>query len=253
MRCHATLCFYSCAQAVLSYDRTSSVRRLSATAVEASVEASASATASYVMIEQATPADIEAIQQCNRASLPENYADCFYERHFSTWPGLSFVARSPESYEDVVGYVLGRLEDAAVEANCGHVTSLAVAEAFRRRGVARGLMAAVHSAMARGYGVDKTRLHVRSSNRSALRLYSSLGYTIHSVHKSYYADGESAYLMAAKLFSDNKALNGFNKPLLSSQKKNNAFPASLAHHDNPNVVKAKVDDLHALTPANLSR
>ena len=206
MRWHATLCFQLARSLVTCDIPTKPLRRwLAATSVEVADVLTTHdqlATSSLVLIEPATMADIPAIQRCNHASLPENYADCFYERHLTNWPDLSFVARSGDFDNSIVGYVLGRLEDhrQVVESPevCGHITSLAVSETFRRRGVARGLMAAVHQSMARSYSVDRSRLHVRCSNHNALRLYSSLGYTIHSVCKSYYADGEAAYLMAAK-------------------------------------------------------
>ena len=227
MRWQATVCFYGqLGQAVISHERSrlfgqsrfySGSRRFAATSSvdynkdmdykEQDVDSSG-----LVLIEQATLADIEAIQKCNRLSLPENYADSFYERHVNSWPGLTFVARRSQATKDVVGYVLGRLENETVGDNdlilkCGHITSLAVAESHRRRGVARGLMAAVHQSLARTYRVDRARLHVRSSNHSALRLYSSLGYTILAVVKDYYADGESAYLMCCANFDQRQTNN----------------------------------------------
>ena len=77
------------------------------------------------------------------------------------------------------------------------VTSLAVHARHRRRGVARGLMAAVHKAMAPD--VATARLHVRCSNAQALQLYAGLGYDVVDVVQGYYHDGEAAYLMAADL------------------------------------------------------
>lgn len=152
-----------------------------------------------VSIQKATEDDIESIQKCNRQTLPENYADSFYQRHLRQWPDLSFVARTDAS---VVGYVLGRLEDGEP---VGHITSLAVLDAYRRRGLARSLMAHVHLELLRQQ-VLTARLHVRCSNASAIKLYTSLGYAIHSVVRSYYGDGEAAYLMAARLGgADSKA------------------------------------------------
>lgn len=147
---------------------------------------------SQIYIESATLGDIASIQVCNRASLPENYADSFYERHLRQWPDLSFVARADAA---VVGYVLGRLEDGE---QAGHITSLAVLDAYRRRGLARSLMSHVHHHLVRK-DILVAKLHVRCSNNQALQLYTSLGYTIQSVVKAYYADGEAAYLMAAHL------------------------------------------------------
>lgn len=159
-----------------------------------------SALAEYdeVLIENAKTSDIPGIQACNRASLPENYGDAFYEKHLVFWPGLSFVARA----DCVVGYVLGRVEGRVegetTQAPQGHITSLAVSERYRRRGLARKLMYAVHNELVRRR-VTSARLHVRCSNHQALKLYASLGYTIHSIVSHYYGDGEAAYLMAADL------------------------------------------------------
>ncbi|KAJ8609812.1 hypothetical protein CTAYLR_007182 [Chrysophaeum taylorii] len=152
-------------------------------------------TTNEVTIEAAGFGDIEEIQRCNRASLPENYADSFYERHLKQWPDLSFVARADGA---VAGYVLGRLDE-----NLGHITSLAVNREWRRLGLARRLMHSVHAQLVKR-DVSVSRLHVRCSNFKALKLYSSLGYTIHTVVRGYYADGEAAYLMAATLHLPSK-------------------------------------------------
>mmetsp|Transcript_18549 Transcript_18549/g.24110 ORF Transcript_18549/g.24110 Transcript_18549/m.24110 type:complete len:302 (+) Transcript_18549:175-1080(+) len=183
------------------------------------------------IIQVATRSDIPEIQKCNRATLPENYNDAFFESHLSDWPDMSFVAKSEGA---VLGYVLGRLEyedrqkfssssrnfisstEFRTKKKCGHITSLAVSEQYRRRGLARKLMHAVHESMIHNYHVHRARLHVRCSNHDALRLYARLGYTIHSVVKGYYADGESAYLMAADLginsFTQNKEKEPYSTP-----------------------------------------
>lgn len=50
------------------------------------------------------------------------------------------------------------------------------------------------------YQAKKVSLHVRKSNRGAIRLYEQvLGYEVDSVAKSYYSDGEDAYLMQVEL------------------------------------------------------
>ena len=89
-------------------------------------------------IRAATAADVDAIQRCNVATLPENYSSQFYESHLKSWPALAFVAEAEvESHEtsaapadtkagssertksevtnahrkkEVVGYVLARME-----------------------------------------------------------------------------------------------------------------------------------------------
>ena len=44
--------------------------------------------------------DINHIDECNRATLPENYQRDFYESHLQTWPELALVALN--SNKDVV-------------------------------------------------------------------------------------------------------------------------------------------------------
>lgn len=54
--------------------------------------------------------------------------------------------------------------------------------------------------MERCYQAKRVSLHVRKSNRGAIRLYEHvLGYEVHSVAKGYYSDGEDAYLMQVDL------------------------------------------------------
>jgi len=154
-------------------------------------------------IRRARADDIPQIQVCNRASLPENYNDSFYARHLADWGHLAFVA---DADREVVGYVLGRVNERHTETPAGpgstrptegHITSLAVSDRFRRRGVAKQLMVAVHDEMEKL--VQTSKLHVRCSNAGALQLYASLGYAVVDVVQGYYHDGKAAYLMAADL------------------------------------------------------
>jgi [ribosomal protein S18]-alanine N-acetyltransferase len=83
-----------------------------------------------------------------------------------------------------------------------HVTNLAVHPAWRRRGVARRLLAA---ALAEGVvrGVTLAFLEVRPSNTHALALYESLGFQVIGRRNGYYFDtGEDALVMEARLGGD---------------------------------------------------
>jgi ribosomal-protein-alanine N-acetyltransferase len=83
-----------------------------------------------------------------------------------------------------------------------HVTNLAVHPAWRRRGVARRLLAA---ALAEGVvrGVTLAFLEVRPSNTHALALYESLGFQVIGRRNAYYFDtGEDALVMEARLGGD---------------------------------------------------
>lgn len=134
-------------------------------------------------------------------SLPENYQLKYYYYHVLTWPQLLFCAEDPATGR-VVGYVLAKMNDDGGAAGGdsaivhGHITSLAVARSHRRLGVASRLMLATHRAMREVFGAQHASLHVRVSNRAALRLYcGTLGYRVQDVEHAYYANGEDAYEM----------------------------------------------------------
>ncbi|KAH8046373.1 hypothetical protein JL722_13700 [Aureococcus anophagefferens] len=112
-------------------------------------------------IRRARADDIPQIQVCNRASLPENYNDSFYARHLADWGHLAFVA---DADREVVGYVLGRVNERHTETPAGPGST------------------------------RPTEGHITS-----LALYASLGYAVVDVVQGYYHDGEAAYLMAADL------------------------------------------------------
>lgn len=69
--------------------------------------------------------------------------------------------------------------------------SIAVAEAFRGRGIGESLLAAVERE-ARRRGAIKVRLEVRTDNAAAARLYERKGYLRFGMHRRYYDDGHDA-------------------------------------------------------------
>ena len=251
----------------------------------------------HIALRVARRSDVPSIQQCNLATLPENYSATFYHNHMRQWPDLALVAehvprtgfggrlasrRSPPAttsassvsfrirgctkgrYDPrerldtiasnnngaemddgrrIVGYVLGKVEHNAnvqrrnsrssivsslppstvledederglFEAmsagfrrpqteNLGHVTSLAVLQDFRRKGLAAELMEQLHYHMRHGYRADAVGLHVRVSNGAATRLYrDGMGYDVHDIIQNYYQDGEDAYFMRKDFASE---------------------------------------------------
>ena len=74
------------------------------------------------------------------------------------------------------------------------ILNLAVALGFRGMGLAQNLVrSAVRDAMTEG--VKRAELEVRKSNQPAIDLYQKLGFTIIQVRKSFYSNGEDAYIM----------------------------------------------------------
>ena len=82
-------------------------------------------------------------------------------------------------------------EDAEIE-------NVAVAPAFRKRGLGRTLMENLESVALR-LGAEQMFLEVRVSNEPALTLYKKFGFEPLRVRKKYYADGEDALVMKKDL------------------------------------------------------
>jgi len=122
----------------------------------------------------------------------------YYFYHGLSWPQLSYVAE--DSKGNIVGYVLAKMEEDPDEATHGHITSLAVKRSHRRLGLARKLMDHASRAMVECFQAKYVSLHVRVSNRAALRLYAdTLKFEQSDVEAKYYADGEDAYAMKRDL------------------------------------------------------
>lgn len=158
----------------------------------------ASLLAAAMNIRNARPRDLVNMQHCNLLCLPENYQMKYYLYHGLSWPQLSYVAEDEAGR--MVGYVLAKMEEDADDVPHGHITSLAVKRSHRRLGLAQKLMDQASRAMVETFGARYVSLHVRRSNRAALRLYAdTLDFRVSEVEPRYYADGEDAYAMRRDL------------------------------------------------------
>lgn len=91
-----------------------------------------------------------------------------------------FVIRAPE--EPVVGYCsIWLIFDEL------HINSLAVRESWRRRGVARAMLAFVLDTAKRA-GASRATLEVRRSNTAAMGLYADFGFVVAGNRPGYYTD-----------------------------------------------------------------
>lgn len=76
----------------------------------------------------------------------------------------------------------------------GHITNVAVAKDYRRRGIAKALIEDF-IALAKAKELALMTLEVRVSNESAIALYRSMGFTEVGRRKNYYESREDALLM----------------------------------------------------------
>ena len=154
------------------------------------------------MIRNARESDLLQVMHINRTCLPENYSYGFFLRLLRDYPATFLVG---EIEGRVVGYVMCRIERTMSRIEklrvrkAGHIISVAILPEHRRRGLALSMMIRVLEALKKTYNCSETYLEVRVSNEEAAKLYEKLGYLIVSRERSYYIDGEDAYMMVRSL------------------------------------------------------
>jgi ribosomal-protein-alanine N-acetyltransferase len=153
----------------------------------------------FINIRNAEKDDLIKVIEINRRCLPENYSYTFFEAILRDYPKSFFVA---ETYEgEIVGYVMCRVERVSKISSfrlkkSGHIISIAVIPEYRRMGIGKLLMLNALKSLKEEYGCEESFLEVRVSNKIAIKLYLDLGYKIVDILKSYYIDGEDAYMMS---------------------------------------------------------
>jgi len=145
--------------------------------------------------------DLPSVIDINMAALPEHYSDYFFESILRELPEAFIVA---ELDGRIVGYIMCKIEFGFSNfrklgfVKKGHVVSVAVLEEHRDKGVGKALMLeGVNGVLQRK--ADEIYLEVRVSNTGAVRMYERLRFETKSRLRSYYRDGEDAYLMALEL------------------------------------------------------
>lgn len=145
--------------------------------------------------------DLERVTYVNRTCLPENYSDYFFVDLHRRFPETFLVA---EEDGEVVGYIMCRIETGLSGfvfrglVRKGHIVSVAVLPQYRRVGIGKALVTKAMEKM-KTYKAKQCFLEVRISNTPAVNLYKNLGFQITRTIRGYYANGEDAYLMEAKL------------------------------------------------------
>ena len=145
--------------------------------------------------------NLHSVIEINLSSLPEHYTEYFFESILKELPESFILA---EHDGKIIGYVMCKIEFGFSNfrklgfVKKGHVVSIAIAEEHRGRKVGTILMEeAINGLVSRR--TEEVYLEVRVSNSAAIKMYEKLNFNVRSKLKSYYRDGEDAYLMALEL------------------------------------------------------
>jgi ribosomal-protein-alanine N-acetyltransferase len=121
------------------------------------------------------------------------------------------ISRTPDSHivkprEFIIGYTgFWMMVDEA------HITTIAIREAYRRRGLGELLIISVVD-MALDLKAKIITLEVRVSNKNAQVLYEKYGFNIKGTRSHYYSDnGEDAYIMSTDLISSDSFQSRFHR------------------------------------------
>ena len=141
------------------------------------------------LIREMTREDIEEVYRINRESFTTDaWSKSTIEREFSLPYSRRFVL---ELDGKVVGYCfLWIIRGEAM------VMSFAIKRSVRCRGYGRKFMEGIVDMLKDS--VDTIQLDVRKSNLPAIRLYSSLGFSVIRERPRFYSDGENALVMELK-------------------------------------------------------
>lgn len=93
---------------------------------------------------------------------------------------------------EIVGFAIARV-DILRKARFGHILTLDITSAYRRRGIAQKLLREIETTL-RERGIKECRLEVREDNVAALSLYQRLGYKKVGKLEKYYGDTNGLYL-----------------------------------------------------------
>jgi ribosomal-protein-alanine N-acetyltransferase len=151
-----------------------------------------------VQLRRLDAADLDLVEAIERESYRTPWSRSMFDAELRKPSSLALGAFIPDDV--LVGYAfVSRYVDA------WHVMNVAVADAFRRRGIASALLGRLfevtESDSRRGY-----TLEVRVSNTGAIQLYERLGFEPRGIRRGYYTDNrEDALIMWREPASSERA------------------------------------------------
>ncbi len=139
--------------------------------------------------------ELDEVLAIENASFPSPWSRALFLAELNSPNSFPLVALDSEAR--VIGFICPMLI-----IDEGHILDVAVAPAFRGRGIGRLLVEKVLEEC-RFLGAEFVSLEVRISNSTAISLYQQLGFIVTGLRKGYYENGEDALLMEY-IFSKDK-------------------------------------------------
>lgn len=114
------------------------------------------------------------IQRLIDADLSEPYSVYVYRYFLNQWPELCYLAYIDE-VESPIGCVVCKYDQHRGARLRGYIGMLAVAQTYRRRGIAKKLVEVAIEKM-QAIGCDEVMLETEVENKAALKLYEGMGF-----------------------------------------------------------------------------
>ena len=153
------------------------------------------------MIRKATVEDAEVMDKINRKVLPENYPLDFWIEYIGSPYSSTFIVEvKNENDESVaVGYILAGLEHNKQNRVIGHVYSIGILPEHRGKGYGRLLLENIETDLRMHYNIPAITLHVRKTNKGAIKFYNKSDYFRAKKIKEYYGKKTDGFLMKKTL------------------------------------------------------
>lgn len=143
-----------------------------------------------VIIEPMFPADLPAVMTIEIASFTEPWSVQSFRSELANNKSAAYLVARMDGVIAGYGGIWLIMDEA-------HITTLAVEESCRRRGIASRLLADL-IAQAVQMGARRVLLEVRPSNHPARSLYERFGFSVVAVRRRYYLD-EDGLLMVKEI------------------------------------------------------
>ncbi|MDE0089507.1 MAG: ribosomal protein S18-alanine N-acetyltransferase [Candidatus Poribacteria bacterium] len=145
-----------------------------------------------IIFEQMQQKDLEQVMVIEKESFPDPWSESFFKKELRKRKKYThlYIARLNN---EVIGYIVFYIFRCE-----GHILNIAVASEYRRRGVAKYLLASALEIVRKNAGKE-IFLEVSVNNIAAQGLYRQFGFEVYGIRKRYYSNGEDAYVLRKEI------------------------------------------------------